>query len=72
MTARTGTPREARTLSGCDVGREVSVAGDQWYPIIRIEHHERGVMIAVDHSDLRHYTLHRKATDLVTIRGRDE
>lgn len=68
MTARTGTTREARTLSGCDVGREVLVYGDGWTRIDQIDHYHGGVDIYLASNE----ELHFAPTDTVTIRGRDE
>lgn len=73
MTDRTGTPREARSLSGMDVNREVLLEGE-WWVIFRIIHYDDRTIIEY-HLNLDAgitYQVHLHPTDVVTIRGRDE
>lgn len=73
MTARTGVTREARTLSGRDVGKLVWIECE-WRVIFRIIHYDNRTIIEY-HLNLdagTTYQAHLAPTDTVTIRGRDE
>lgn len=67
-----GVPREARSLSGHDLGREV-LRGEEWETIWGIEHREHAVIVT--HSYIKPgivtiSTYHPH--DIVQVRGRDD
>ena len=74
MSDRTGITREARTLSGCDVGRAILTPHGDWKTISQIIHDDEEQYVLIGTLDERGYmgTFNPWSTDTVTIRGRDE
>lgn len=66
MTA--GVPREARSLSGCDLGREIQHWGE-WVTIDAIRHDQYGVFIEWSGARINGASRYR-AHDVVQVRGR--
>lgn len=70
---RTGTTREARTLSGCDVGREIwDDVYEKWVTIASITHHPDGDVTVCFPEPYALTATHYPPTSLVPVRGRDE
>lgn len=70
MSDRTGITREAGTLSGCDVGREVwNSHSEAWEPLQRINH---SCYNSVDVKTRTGMWIYLTPADTVQIRGRDE
>ena len=74
MSDRTGVTREARTLSGADVGRLILTPRGEWKTIGMIIHDDEEQYVQISIYDERGYssTFEPFPTDTVTIRGRDE
>jgi hypothetical protein len=73
---RTGVPREARTLSGCDVGRIYSGPGvSSSTPVVIASVYQDGESVELELSVGRGWAavaVSLAPTDLVTIRGIDQ
>jgi hypothetical protein len=70
LTEHTGITREARSLSGCDVGRE-ALLGNSWKIIAAVHHDD--ISTRIDWGEAwGEQNRFLAPTDTVTIRGRDE
>lgn len=66
-----GVPREARSLSGHDIGREIWIDDgfdQRWESINKISHTRRQTTLNTGHSMIRVYPAHQ----VVQVRGRDD
>lgn len=63
--------REAKYLSGIDIGKTVSMGDDDSAELIEVEHDKRGCWILTKGPDGRAWSTRLAPTDAVTIAGKE-